>query len=271
MNVQTRQPGTPQFKNVTASPQTFVADEPVQSWEIWHRRFSHISYNSLQKLHDLKLVDGFNVDTRTPKPDCIACTEAKQHQEPFNKNIHRDTEPGDLTHIDLWGKYSIRSIQGNYYYIVLVDDASRWVTVDYLKEKNQGAKFVKNYLTSLITRNRKPKAIRVDRRKEFLSDQLKDWCEERGIEIQLTAPYSPSQNGVAERMNRTLTELARAMQISADLPEYLWEPAVTHAAYLRNRSFTTPLKLTPYQKWYNNKPNISHLRTGSIPTTKITT
>ena len=180
MNVQTRKPGASQFKNITASPQTFVASEPAQSWETWHRRFSHISYNGLQKLHDLKLVNGFNVDTRTPKPDCIACTEAKQHEEPFNKNTHRDTEPGDLTHIDLWGKYSIRSIQGNYYYIVLVDDASRWITVNYLKEKNQGAKFVKNYITSLINRNRKPKAIRVDRGKEFLSDQLKEWCEEHG-------------------------------------------------------------------------------------------
>ena len=51
---------------------------------------------------------------------------------------------------------------------------------------------------------------------------------------QLTAPYSPSQNGIAERMNRTLVELARTMRISADLPENLWESASTHASYLRN-------------------------------------
>ena len=70
------------------TPQTFVANEPAQSWETWHRRFGHISYNGLQKLYDLKLVNGFNIDTRTPKPDCIACTEAKQHMEPFNKIIH---------------------------------------------------------------------------------------------------------------------------------------------------------------------------------------
>ena len=142
--------------------------------------------------------------------------------------------PSELTHIDLWGKYSIRSIQGNYYYVVLVDDNSHWVTVNYLKEKNHAARYIKNYLTLLINQGRKPRAIRVDRGKEFLSDQLKDWCEERGIEIQLTAPYSPSQNGIAERMNRTLVELARAMRISADLPENLWESAFTHALYLRN-------------------------------------
>ena len=63
----------------------------------------------------------------------------------------------------------------------------------------------------MINQGRKPKAIRVDWGKEFLSDQLKDWCEEHRIEIQLTAPYSPSQNGIAERMNQTLVELAHAM------------------------------------------------------------
>ncbi len=117
----------------------------------------------------------------------------------------------------------------------------------------------------MINQGRKPRAIRVDQGKEFLSDQLKDWCEERGIEIQLTAPYSPSQNGIAERMNRTLVELARAMRISADLPENLWESAFTHASYLRNRSFTAPLNLTPYQKWHNNKPDVSHLREFGAP------
>ena len=90
MNVKTRKPCTQQFKNNTVTPQTFVANTPAQSWETWHRQFGHRSYISLQKLYDLKLVDGFNVDTQTPKPDCIACTEAKQHEKSFNKEeFHR--------------------------------------------------------------------------------------------------------------------------------------------------------------------------------------
>lgn len=59
----------------------------------------------------------------TPKLDCIACTEAKQHEEPFNKSTKRETKLGELTHIDLWGKYPVCSIQENQYYIVFVDDA----------------------------------------------------------------------------------------------------------------------------------------------------
>jgi hypothetical protein len=66
---------------------------------------------------------------------------------------------------------------------------------------------------------------------------------------------------VAERMNRTLVELARAMLIAAQLPEFPWGPAVEHAAYTRNRSFTTSLqRTTPYQAWHDKKPDITHLR-----------
>jgi len=97
---------------------------------------------------------------------------------------------------------------------------------------------------------------------EFLNENLQTWCHLEGIEMQLTAPYSPSQNGVAERMNRTLVELARAILMDSKLPEFLWEPAVAHAAYLRNMSYTSSLRLgnrTPYQVWYGKKPDVSHL------------
>ena len=92
------------------------------------------------------------------------------------------------------------------------------------------------------------------------------WCKGHGIEIHLTAPYSPSQNGVAERMNRTLVELSRAMLDANELPEFLWEYAVLHAAYLRNRSYTKHLpNTTPYEGWFNAKPNVAHLREFGAP------
>jgi transposase InsO family protein len=103
-------------------------------------------------------------------------------------------------------------------------------------------------------------AIHVDCGKEFINEDLKSWCHEQGIEINQTAPYSPSQNGVAEWMNRTLVELAQTMRAATNLPEFLWEEATAHAAYLRNRSYTTSVKgSTPYQKWPGTKPNVTHL------------
>jgi hypothetical protein len=95
---------------------------------------------------------------------------------------------------------------------------------------------------------------------------LETWCKEWGIEIHLTAPYSPSQNGVAEWMNCTLAELGRAMLIGNDLPEFLWEYSIMHATYLHNCTYTKHLpNSTLYQGWHNEKLNVAHLQEFGAP------
>jgi hypothetical protein len=168
-------------KKYSTTPQTFLSEETAIDWETWHRRFGHVGYSGLQKLLDHNMVDGFNVDTRTPKPDCVTCTEAKQHVEPFPKSTDRTTEPGELTHIDIWGKYAIRSINSNQYYLLFVDDSKRYITVEFLMEKSEAAQEVINYLAHLITQGRRPKAIQIDRGKEFVNEKLMQWCKGKGI------------------------------------------------------------------------------------------
>ena len=109
-------------------------------------------------------------------------------------------------------------------------------------------------------------SIHADEGGEFNNADLKNWCHERGIEINLTAPSSSAQNGVAERMNRTLVELARAMINARQLPMFLWEMAVLYAAYVRNRTHTKAVTgKTPYETWTNERPNVSHLREFGVP------
>ena len=99
----------------------------------------------------------------------------------------------------------------------------------------------------LKTHKKNPCAIHIDHGKEFVNENLQNWCNEQGIDIQMTAPYSPLQNGVMERMNHTLIELACAMLTASKLPEFLWEPVVAHTAYLQNWAYTTAVKgSTPY-------------------------
>ena len=74
--------------------------------------------------------------------------------------------------------------------------------------------------------------MRIDNGKELINEEIKKWAAERGIILETTAPYSPSQNGVAEWFNRTLLELARAMLIAKNLPTFLWDEAVSHANYI---------------------------------------
>jgi len=107
-----------------------------KSWDTWHHRFGHISYSRLKNLLDRELVSGFFINHSSPMSDCMACTEAKQSVIPFNKKGDRETVPGELTHVDIWGKYEIALINGSCYYLLLVDNASRYVTVEFLKSKD---------------------------------------------------------------------------------------------------------------------------------------
>ncbi len=244
----------------------FMTIKPFPSWETWHKRFGHVSYSRLQKLWEKNLVYGFNVNTQMPKPDCVVCTEAKQNEEPHNKEIHRQTRPGELTHIDMWGQYEIASINGHQYFILFVDDAMRYITVNFLKRKDDAAQAVKDYLTYLETHRKSPCAIHTDQGKEFINKTLKSWCHRQGIKNQMTAPYSPAQNGVAKRANQTLVELACAMKRGQDIPEFLWEHVVAHVAYIWNCSYTRMLQnVTPYELWFQRKPNIAHLREFGEP------
>jgi len=106
----------------------------------------------------------------------------------------------------------------------------------------------------------------MDRGTEFVNKSLQDWSNTQGIQLQLTAPYSPLQNGVAKWMNRTLVELSYTMLVASKLPEFLWEPAVAHAAYLQNMSYTMSLvNAMPYQIWHGRKPNVSNLHEFGMP------
>jgi len=154
------------------------ATQETPSWETWHKRFRHIRYTGLQKLHELGMVDGFDVDARTPKPDCVACTEGKLTVKPFDKSAMRAKDVGQLTHIDLWGKYDKTSLHGQQYYILFVDDASHYMTVKFLKAKSQASDHVKAYLTYLKNHGQNPHTIHVDHGKEFINEDLKSWCHQ---------------------------------------------------------------------------------------------
>ena len=188
------------------------------------------------------------------------------HYKAFPPTTTRIDAIEHLTHIDLWGKYPVQSINRNQYYILMIDDKSRYTTIRFLKQKSQATQHVQNYITQLNVRGYNTYAIRVDRGTKFLNNALKTWCAKHGIEIQTTAPNSPSQNGVAERMNRTIVKLACTMINVQNLPEFLWEPAVAHAAYVLNRSYMQALtSTTPYEIMHRMWVNVMHFHKFKSP------
>ncbi len=102
------------------------------------------------------MVNGFNIDKNSDKSNCIACMEAKLMVKLFNGKTACWLEPRQLTHINVWGKYKIASINHNHYFVLLVDDTSRYANVHFLKTKDQAAQAVKNYMTYLKTQGKAP-------------------------------------------------------------------------------------------------------------------
>ena len=103
--------------------------------------------------------------------------------------------------------------------------------------------------------------MRTDNSGEFCSAEFDRFCKDHGIERHKTTPYTPQQNGVAERMNRTLMERARSMLSGAGLEQKFWAEALAIACYLINRSPTSALvEKTPMEAWSNKKPSLRHLR-----------
>lgn len=91
--------------------------------------------------------------------------------------------------------------------------------------------------------------LRSDNGGEYINDEFIDFCEQAGIVMEHIVPYTPQQNGVAERMNRTIMERARAMLDDASFKRSKWSVAVLAVVYLINRSPTSALKetKTPYE------------------------
>jgi transposase InsO family protein len=243
---------------------TNYASSPKLTWDQWHRRYGHIGMTALRQLEEEELVSGMEIDQSSiPSKTCEACIQAKQAHEPFPQEAkNRSTIVGERVISDVWGPARVTSIGGWKYYVSFIDDAKRYDTVLFLAKKTDTSNRIKGHVAKIKRKHGKaPQYMRVDNGTEFINAEVKKFAEEEGIIIETSAPYSPSQNGVAERFNRTLLELVRAMLIAKQLPEYLWDEAVSHATYLRNRAPTKALKgMTPYQAWTGKKPDVSHFR-----------
>ena len=144
------------------------------TWTEWHRQLGHISISGLQHLHNKNLVIGMSIEDSTKELECDACIQAKQTRAPLPKMVsHQDHLPGELTHTDVWGPACVLSVNGYRYYISFVDDASRRVTLYYMKTKDEASEKVKHYLTYIESQGQKcPKAIRAKNGHKYVNKDL---------------------------------------------------------------------------------------------------
>lgn len=167
-----------------------------------------------------------------------------------------------MFHTDLCGQITPPTPGGKAYFLLDVDDYSRYMWIELLRSKDEALACLKKVKTRAETEiEGEVKAVRTDQGGEFNSKQFTAFCIEFGIKHHTTTPYTPQQNGVVERRNQTVVEMAGCIMKSKSVPAQLWGEAVTTAVYILNRSPAKSLEgVTPYEAWYGKKPIVKHLK-----------
>ncbi|KAL0546105.1 hypothetical protein IC582_016010 [Cucumis melo] len=240
--------------NANASSYTYV----IESVNLWHGRLGHVNFASIRKLKDLRLI---NTSESHETGKCPICVESKFHKKPFKLVDSRTIDLLELIHSDLADFRTTTSRDGKNYYVSFVDDYSRFTKIYLIKTKDEaGSMFLKFNAESENQLGKKIKRLRLDRGGEYSDKTLKDFCESNGIIHEFTAPYSPQQNGIAERKNRTLKEMMNAMLLSSGLSDNMWGEAVLSACFVLNRISHKRVDKTPYELWKEHAPNLSYLK-----------
>ncbi|WVZ58063.1 LOW QUALITY PROTEIN: hypothetical protein U9M48_008374 [Paspalum notatum var. saurae] len=170
--------------------------------------------------------------------------------------------PGELLHMDTIGPARVASVSGKWYVLVVVDDFSRFSWVFFMEFKDEAFGFVRDLVLRLRNESHKAmRAIRSDNGREFRNSRFENFCRDLGLEHQFSSPYTPPQNGVVERKNRTLVEMARTMLDEHRTPRCFWAEAVNTACYIANRIFLRAfLGKTSYELRFGRQPSVKHLR-----------
>ncbi|KAK0600566.1 hypothetical protein LWI29_016181 [Acer saccharum] len=193
--------------------------------DLWHQRLGHKNFKDLKKLEKHGIVRGLPNLGKKLEVVCEPCQLGKQTKVSHKKNSYIATKrPLEVVHIDLMGPIQTESING----------------LDIKKICH----------------------IRSDHGTEFENAKFSEFCDGLGISHEFSAPRTPQQNGVVERKNRVLQEMARVMLNSKKVPRNLWAEAVNTACYVSNRVFKRPgTKQTSYELWKGKKPNVSYFHT----------
>ena len=224
----------------------------------WHCRLAHIGKDRMQKLQRDGLLHNIN-DESFDK--CESCISGKMTKKPFGDKPERATDLLELIHTDVCGPLRHVSRQGASYFITFTDDYSRYGYVYLLKHKHEVFNTFKVFKNEVeLQLGKKIKALRSDRGGEYLSQEFKDYLAECGIVQQLTSPYTPQQNGVSERRNRTLLDMVRSMFNLTTLPLSFWDYALETAIRILNMVPTKKVDKTPYELWTGKAPNFSYLK-----------
>ncbi|CAA7016056.1 unnamed protein product [Microthlaspi erraticum] len=232
--------------------------------KLWHRRFGHLNYGGLRILAAKKMVNGLPITgLEETEAACDICFRGKQNRHSIpKKSDWKSTTPLQLVHSDICGPISPISESGKRYIINFIDDFSRKCWTFLLTEKSEAFQVFKEFKAAAERESgQQLVCLRTDRGGEYSSKAFEEFCRENGIKRQLTAAYTPQQNGVAEMKNRSVMNMTRCMLLEMSVPRRFWAEAVQYAVHILNRSPSAALgEITPEEKWSQHKPSVEYLK-----------
>ncbi len=177
--------------------------------KLWHRRMGHLNGNDLKLALRWKQTDNLEM--------CRSYMEGKMHRNAFPMSTSRAKDVLELVHSDVCGPLNKETFGGARYFVTFVDDKSRKVWVHTMHRRSEVFELFKEFKAAMENMTcKKIKVLRSDNGGEYSSSAMRDYLKRCSIQAQRTIAYTPQQNGVAERMNRTL-KMMRSMLKDASI------------------------------------------------------
>jgi hypothetical protein len=231
-----------------------------------HQQLGHLSDGCLKTLINKKAITGlpekYSAPSSTHPQGCTPCIQAKAKRVSHPANPSRAPHRLDLIHADLVGPFTPTSIRGYKYWLTIVDDNSRCGYTIPLQSKDMAKHEIITWTEMAQKDIKRPLvSFRCDRGSEFLNKTLFDYFTRNHIKTDLSNPYTPQQNGVAEARNRAVIQITRALLIQSGAPPSFWCHAAAHANRLANLMPHVMLQgITPVQVWTRVKPHLKKFK-----------
>ncbi|KAJ3699566.1 hypothetical protein LUZ61_003271 [Rhynchospora tenuis] len=227
----------------------------LSSADMWHSRLAHCSLpviKALQKHHKIHV-------SRLDFSDCGSCNKAKAHKLPFSSSVFDAQHPLHVIHTDVWGPAPVISQFGHRYYVVFTDQFSRFSWIYFCASKSDVLQlFIKFKAKAELLTGHKIKIVQCDGGTEY--KPLQTHFPE--ITFHISCPYTPEQNGIAERKHRHIVELGLASMNAASIPLEYWDTIFESTLFVINRLPATPNDMqSPFEKLFKQVPDYQFLHT----------
>ncbi|KAL5603949.1 hypothetical protein FOVSG1_006699 [Fusarium oxysporum f. sp. vasinfectum] len=241
-----------QFQTALAS---FSVGDP--RLHLWHERLAHLGERNIKRL--MNMSTGIRPDDSASNP-CGGCVQGKLRECPHIRPIKKGTYPLECIHADIAGPFPEAGVDGSRYWACFIDDFTQMSWVYPVKERSDFEECFQHLLEQFERPERRCHFLHLDRGGENRSHVLTRFCRDRGIKLSYTGTEQHEQNGLAEVLNRIILEKLTPTLLKSGLALKWWPYFLKAVNRIRNLCPTASISTTPYQAWYGDVPDLSHLR-----------